>query len=62
MNLITLEIAIDSLEFHIEKCKEGKKKMSGIVEGSSDYWDTRIQDLKMAQDELAIEVLIKKTL
>jgi len=57
MNLITLQIAIESLQIRIERCEESKKEMKGLVEYSCEYWDTRIKDLKTAQDELAMETL-----
>jgi len=52
MNLVTYQIAIESIELQIEECKRSKKQMDKVVKNSSDYWNTRIQDLKMAQDEL----------
>jgi len=57
MNLITYQIAIESLQIQIERCEESKKQMKGIVEHSCEYWDTKIKDLKRAQDELSIETL-----
>tara|TARA_R110002012_G_scaffold246035_2_gene421058 strand:- start:375 stop:554 length:180 start_codon:yes stop_codon:yes gene_type:complete len=57
MNLITYQIAIESLQCQIERCEESKKEMKGLVEHSCEYWDTRIKDLKTAQDELAMETL-----
>tara|TARA_R110002153_G_scaffold28386_1_gene87667 strand:- start:322 stop:513 length:192 start_codon:yes stop_codon:yes gene_type:complete len=55
MTLVTLQIAIESIELQIEECKRSKKQMDKVVKNSSDYWNTRIKDLKMAQDELAME-------
>lgn len=55
MTLVTLQIAIESIELQIEECKRSKKQMDKVVKNSSDYWNTRIKNLKMAQDELAME-------
>tara|TARA_R110001632_G_scaffold29163_2_gene77661 strand:+ start:3954 stop:4154 length:201 start_codon:yes stop_codon:yes gene_type:complete len=57
MNLVTYQIAIESIELQIEECKRSKKQMDKVVKNSSDYWNTKIQDLKMAQDELAMDSL-----
>ena len=57
MNLVTYQIAIESIELQIEECKRSKKQMDKVVKNSSDYWNTRIKDLKMAQDELAMDSL-----
>jgi len=57
MNLITYQIAIESLQISIEQCEENKKNMKGLVEHSCEYWDTKIKDYKRAQEELTIETL-----
>ena len=52
MTLVTLQIAIEALEIQIESLKENKKV---VPKNMVDYLNTKIKDMEIAQNELAME-------
>ena len=56
MTLVTLQIAIEALQIQIENLRIVKKEKQ-ISKHMINYITTRISDMEMAQNELAIETL-----
>lgn len=56
MTLVTLQIAIEALQVQIENLRIVKKEKE-VPEHMIDYLTTRINDMEIAQNELAIETL-----
>lgn len=56
MTLVTLQIAIEALQVQIENLRIVKKEKE-VSEHMVDYLTTRINDMEIAQNELAIETL-----
>tara|TARA_R110002049_G_C8860975_1_gene538174 strand:+ start:444 stop:626 length:183 start_codon:yes stop_codon:yes gene_type:complete len=51
MNIITIQIAIESLQINIESLREQKKV---VPKNMIDYLNTKIKDMEIAQNELAM--------
>tara|TARA_R110002020_G_scaffold116989_3_gene267691 strand:- start:1466 stop:1657 length:192 start_codon:yes stop_codon:yes gene_type:complete len=56
MTLVTLQIAIEALQVQIENLRIVKNEAE-VSEHMVDYLTTRINDMEIAQNELAIETL-----
>ena len=52
MNIITIQIAIESLQINIESLREEKKV---VPKNMIDYLNTKIKDMEIAQNELAMK-------
>jgi len=52
MNIITIQIAIESLQIYIESLIEQKKV---VPKNMIDYLNTKIKDMEIAQNELAMK-------
>jgi|MDTC01.3.fsa_nt_gb hypothetical protein len=52
MNIITIQIAIESLQINIESLREQKKV---VPKNMIDYLNTKIKDMEIAQNELAMK-------
>tara|TARA_R110000824_G_scaffold263782_1_gene452604 strand:- start:281 stop:466 length:186 start_codon:yes stop_codon:yes gene_type:complete len=51
-NIITIQIAIESLQINIESLREQKKV---VPKNMIDYLNTKIKDMEIAQIELAMK-------
>ena len=51
-NIITIQIAIESLQINIESLREQKKV---VPKNMIDYLNTKIKDMEIAQNELAMK-------